>query len=272
MRERAFRSVYESKVILRKLTVPLDHLPGDLAGLRFAHVSDFHFRRWNRVFQAAQDLLLSLDYDFLLATGDFCENPHEWMQTAGLIRRFFQPIAQRVPVYGILGNHDHPAMAAAPDMPVNFLINEAVSIEHAGAVFELGGVDQSRFGREDLDGALRSSCRHDLSILLAHYPSTVFRLPPGRVDLQFSGHTHGGQIRFPLVGCVWTADRISRKMARGLHRVGDTSLHTSPGIGVSLPIPVRILCPPEVTLLTLQPVTQAVPPTPARNLAATVSR
>ncbi len=258
-------------MILRKLTVPLHHLPGDLAGLRLAHVSDFHFRRWNRVFQAAQDLLLSLDYDFLLATGDFCENPDEWMQTAGLIRRFFQPIAQRVPVYGILGNHDHPAMAAESDMPVKFLINQAASIEHAGAVFEIAGVDQSRFGSEDLDGALGSSRRPDLSILLAHYPSTVFRLPPGRVDLQFSGHTHGGQIRFPFVGCVWTADRISRKMARGLHRVGDTFLHTSPGIGVSLPIPVRILCPPEVTLLTFEPVAQAVRCTTVGDLAATVA-
>lgn len=264
--------MFKSNVILRNLTVSLDNLPGELAGLRLAHVSDFHFRRWNRVFQAAQDLLLSLDYDFLLATGDLCEDPRQGTQVAGLIRRFFEPIAQRVPVYGVFGNHDHPAMAAEPDMPVKFLMNQAVLIEHAGAVFELAGLDQSRFGSEDLDGALGSTRRHDVSILMAHYPSTVFRLPAGRVDLQLSGHTHGGQIRFPFVGCLWTADRISRHLARGLHRVGDTFLHVSPGIGVSLPIPVRILCPPEVTLLTLEPVAQAVRSTPAGNLAETVSR
>lgn len=259
-------------MIVRNLSVPIDSLPGELAGLRLAQVSDFHFRRWNRVFQAAQDLLLSLEYDFLLATGDFCEDPYRWTKSAGLIRRFFEPIAQRVPIYGIVGNHDHPALAAEADMPVKFLINQAVSIEHAGAVLELAGVDQSRFGSEDLDGALGSRRRHDLSILLTHYPSTIFRLPAGRVDLQLSGHTHGGQIRFPFVGCVWTADRIARRMARGLHRVGHTFLHINPGIGVSLPIPVRFLCPPEVTLLTLEPGTQAVRSAPAGDLAATISR
>ncbi len=264
--------MFESNVIVRNLTVPIDNLPGEFVGLRLAHVSDFHFRRWNRVFQAAQDLLLSLEFDLLLATGDFCEDPYQWTQTAGLIRRFFQPIAQRVPVYGIVGNHDHPAMAADPDMPIKFLINQAALIKHGGAEFELAGVDQSRFGSEDLDSALGSSRRYDLSILLAHYPSTIFRLPPGRVDLQLSGHTHGGQIRFPFVGCIWTADRIARKMARGLHRVGHTFLHINPGIGVSLPIPVRIICPPEVTLLTLEPATQAVRSAPAGDLAATISR
>ncbi|MFH1110714.1 MAG: hypothetical protein V1790_16175, partial [Planctomycetota bacterium] len=86
---------------------------------------------------------------------------------------------------------------------------------------------------------------------LAHYPSTVFRVPMGKVQLVLSGHTHGGQIRLPGLGCVWANDRIPRRMSRGLHEVAGTMIHVSPGIGVCLPIRIRVNCPAEVTVLTL---------------------
>ncbi len=233
--------------------MPVRGVWAGLAGLRIAHVCDFHFRRWRRVYEAAQDMLLTLEYDLLVVTGDFGVNPLRWAKPAELTRRFFEPIAKRVPVYAVLGNHDNPAMATAPDMPLVFLRNRSVSIERAGAVFELAGVEQIDFEGEDFDAALGPSRPHKFSILLAHYPSTVFRLPAARVDLQLSGHTHGGQIRLPYLGCLWTNDRIARRMARGLHRVAGTVLHISAGIGVSRPLPVRINCPPELTILTLHP-------------------
>ncbi len=233
--------------------MPVRGVSAGLAGLRIAHICDFHFRRWRRVHEAAQHLLLTLEYDVLVVTGDFAVNPLRWVKPAELTRRFFEPIARRVPVYAVLGNHDNPAMATAPDMPLVFLRNRSVSIERAGAVFELAGVDQTGFEGEDLDAALGHNRPHKFSILLAHYPSTVFRLPTGRVDLQLSGHTHGGQIRLPYLGCLWTNDRIARRMARGLHSVAGTVLHVSAGIGVSRPLPVRINCPPELTILTLHP-------------------
>jgi hypothetical protein len=226
--------------------------PAGVAGLRIAQVSDFHFRRWNRVFQAAQELLLSLEYDLLVATGDLAADPAHWAHAAKLIRRFFDPIAERVPAYAVLGNHDSAALATAPGMPLTFLINESVSIERAGLLVELAGVDQSLDGHENLSAALGATDPHDLRILLAHYPSTVFRLPAGRIDVQLSGHTHGGQIRFPWLGCVWANDRISPRMARGVHDVAGTILHTSAGIGVSMFLPIRVNCPPEVVLLSIR--------------------
>lgn len=239
-------------VVFRNLDIPISGPSASVAGLRIAHVSDFHFRRWNRVFQAAQELLLSLEYDLLVATGDLGADPARWAQAAKLIRRFFDPIAERVPVYAVLGNHDNAALATAPGMPLTFLSNESVSIERAGALVELAGVDQSLNGHENLGAALGAAGPHDLRILLAHYPSTVFRLPAGRIDVQLSGHTHGGQIRFPWLGCVWANDRINPRMARGVHDVAGTILHTSAGIGVSMFLPVRVNCPPEVVLLSIR--------------------
>jgi len=262
--------VRDPPVIGRKLTVAVSNISAELAGLRIAHISDFHFRRWNRVTQAAQDLLLTADYDLVATTGDFGTNPRRWTRAADLMRRFFEPIAQRAPIYAVLGNHDNLAMATAPDMPLVFLKNESVSIRHSGGVFELVGLDQGLFGTEDMQSALGGARRHDLTVLLAHYPSTVFRLPPGRVDLQLSGHTHGGQIRLPYLGCIWANDRIPPRMSRGLHAVAGTILHSSPGIGVCPPIPVRINCPAEVALLTLQPTERVSSPVRTKCLAVAV--
>ena len=233
--------------------MPIGGLSAGLAGLRIAHVSDFHFRSWTRAAQAAQDLLLTLDFDLLVGTGDFGAKPRRWQRAANLVRRFFEPIAGRAPMFAALGNHDAPEMATASGMPLEFLRNRSVRIERSGTAFELAGLDQSRPRNEDIASTLGTGRSRDLTILLAHYPSTVYRLPPGRVDLQLSGHTHGGQIRLPWFGCVWPHDKIPRTMARGLHQVGDTFLHVNAGIGVSPPVPARINCPAEVSVAILQP-------------------
>ena len=241
--------VSSESVIARELNVPLTGLPSGLDGLRMAHVSDLHFRRWDRASEAAQTLLTDLDYDLLLVTGDFCSFRWKWRQAAELTQRFLGRIAQR-PAYAVLGNHDDPRLADA-DLPLRFLRNESVSLDSLGAGLTLAGVDQSGRRTEDLDAALRRGPASGPTILLAHYPSTVFRVPIGKVQLVLSGHTHGGQIRLPGLGCVWANDRIPRRMSRGLHEVAGTMIHVSPGIGVCLPIRIRVNCPAEVTVLTL---------------------
>jgi predicted MPP superfamily phosphohydrolase len=239
-------------VSVNELAVPIPDLPVGLRGLRIAHVSDFHFRRWNRTLQAAQDTLLALQYDLLVVTGDLQDGRTSWRHAVRMIRTFFDPLATRSEILAVLGNHDHPNIAAAENMPATFLRNAASPVKSCGTDLEIIGVEQSLHGGEDLSAALNSGGRARVSILLAHYPSTVFRIPSERVKLVLSGHTHGGQIRLPLLGCIWAHDRIPVRMARGLHRVRGVWLHTNPGIGASWPVRVRINCPPEVSLLTLE--------------------
>ncbi len=255
-------------VIVNQLDVPVDGWEADRASLRIAHVSDFHFRRWDRACQDSQDLLLDLDYDLLVATGDFAHVPERWQPAGDLTRRFFEPIARRVPIFASLGNHDHPDLADASDMPMRFLNNESIILDEWD--IELAGVDQTLQRGEDLAEALPNRPERRPTVLLAHYPSTAYRVPAGRVDLQLSGHTHGGQIRLPYFECVWPNDRIPRDKARGIHRIGDTNVHTSPGIGVSGPIRHRFRCPAEVTLLTLTAAPGAWRPRKPAEIAAAV--
>jgi len=145
-------------------------------------------------------------------------------------------------------------MAEAEDLPIRFLRDESEVVDHGGDRFCIAGIEQVKKRGGRLDAALSDGAGDRLPlVLLAHYPSTVYRLDRRRVTLQLSGHTHGGQWRFPYVGCVWSNDRIRPRYARGLHAINGTFLHVSAGIGTSPPVRMRINCPPEVTVLTLVP-------------------
>lgn len=224
---------------------------GAACAVRIAHISDLHFRRWDAVSIDAQARLLGLDYDVLVATGDFGNFRRHWRSAADLTKQFFDPLVQRGEVFAVLGNHDDPRIASAADMPLTFLRNESRLVRTPGGTIRLAGVDQFTRGAESLNEALANPRGDGPVVLLAHYPSTAFRLGHYRVDLVLSGHTHGGQIRLPRVGCLWPNDRIPRRMAQGLHSVNGTRLHVSPGIGTSLPLRVRINCPAQIAVLTL---------------------
>src|SRR5437879_13384073 len=87
-------------------------------------------------------------------------------------------------------------------------------------------------------------------VLLAHDPDFAEDGVLSPVDLQRSGHSHGGQIWIPGIGAPWRA-ALGRKYPRGIYRLGNLTLYTNIGIG-TIRVPLRINCPPEVTLITLR--------------------
>jgi hypothetical protein len=101
-----------------------------------------------------------------------------------------------------------------------------------------------------LDLTLRKTSSTDPVVLLAHEPDFADYAARYPIDLQLSGHSHGGQIRFPLVGAVYLP-RLARKYPRGLRKIERLMLYTNVGIG-TLYIPVRWNCAPELTLITLR--------------------
>ena len=130
------------------------------------------------------------------------------------------------------------------------LRNAGRLIESNGDVFWLAGVDDVWEQHADLNAALASAPPGVLKILLAHEPDYADVVAAdGRVSLQLSGHSHGGQVRLPFVG-VPRLPYLGTKYPYGLRRVGNLWLYTNRGIGVIAP-PIRFNCRPEVTLITL---------------------
>ncbi len=245
-------AVFNGAVQLRSHDIPIACLPGEADGLRIAHISDLHLRSLDGPALEAQTLLLKLDYDLLVCTGDIACAGQSGDEAADLCRRFFEPLAERSRCLAVLGNHDPEALAHQTGLPVTFLCDEALSIRVNRSTLAVAGVSQTG-GRPGMpDRAMDGVGPDEVAVLLAHYPSTVYRIRDPRVRVVLAGHTHGGQIRLPLVGCFWAQDQIPLGLVRGLHMVQGRCLNVSAGLGVSTPFRFRFLCPPELSLLTLR--------------------
>jgi uncharacterized protein len=197
--------------------------------------------------------------DLIVLTGDFVSHPfgeHDGPKGA----HFAEPCAdvfgrwKGVPIIAILGNHDHwngadIVAGALRDRGIQVLRNSALPIERGLQRLWIAGVDDVFEKKADLPTALKSIPQNEATILLAHEPDYADYTARFPVDLQLSGHSHGGQVRIPGIGPI-ILPALAHKYHTGLNRVGRLQVYTSSGIGVINP-PVRFNCPPEVTLITL---------------------
>jgi predicted MPP superfamily phosphohydrolase len=166
-------------------------------------------------------------------------------------------------VWAILGNHDWwydlvGVRSALADVRIPVLENQAVMLGAEGERFWLAGIgDQiahrlghGRFrGVDDLPGTLAHVTTDDPVILLAHEPD-IFARTPSRVALTFAGHTHGGQIRIPVVWRFFVPSKYGSRYAYGHVIENDRHLIVSGGLGTSI-IPARLGVPPEIVHVTL---------------------
>ena len=241
--------------LLRKLTIALPRWPAALDGFRIVQISDIHIGPLlGRDF--AERLVgrcNALKPDLLALTGDLVDGP------VTKLRAEVEPfcgLRARHGVFFVTGNHDHYSgvqdwVDVAAELGFRVLRNERVTIEQDGARFELAGVDDhngsfERGWREDLPAALEGRDLGDAVVLLAHDPRTFRRARTMDVDLQLSGHTHGGQI-WPFRYLV----RLIVPWVSGLHRYGDAHLYVSCGTGFWGP-PMRLGAPAEITELRLR--------------------
>jgi predicted MPP superfamily phosphohydrolase len=165
-------------------------------------------------------------------------------------------------VYGIMGNHERRLPAEQGEMPfhragLTILANAAHEIVIDGASLWIVGMDDLIMRRGDLARALDRVPQEAFKILLVHEPDFVDRAARFSIDLQLSGHTHGGQIRLPGIGPL-LLPVLGRKYPMGLYKVGRTWLYTNRGLGVTRP-PMRFNCRPEITLFTLHRTTGGTP-------------
>jgi predicted MPP superfamily phosphohydrolase len=243
----------------------LRRLPHAFDGFTIVQLSDFHYDPYFSATPIATAVRMTneLKPDLVVLTGDFVSAPA--VHRSALIRRaaaHMEPCAEvlrelRAPygVWAVLGNHDvfsdpHHVQAALRRSGIQILRNEAVPIERDGQKFWLAGLGDVLAGDSDLEGTLRAVSPMDAVVLLAHEPDFADYAARYPVDLQLSGHSHGGQVRFPFVGPIYLPP-LAQKYPQGLRQVGRLMLYTNVGIGTLL-VPVRWNCPPEVTLITLR--------------------
>jgi predicted MPP superfamily phosphohydrolase len=158
-------------------------------------------------------------------------------------------------MFAALGNHDVNSdhrwiteIIESNGIPV--LRNRSIPLETGNTRIWLAGVDDVLEGKPDLDATLRSVPSGEPVILLVHEPDFADEAARRPIDLQLSGHSHGGQVWLPGIGAPWLPP-LGREYPRGLRRVGNLSLYTNIGLG-TIRLPIRLNCPPEITVLRLR--------------------
>ena len=248
--------------IVRK-ELPLRRWPARLDGFTLVVLSDFHYDPYFSMhpLHASIGMVNDLQADLIVLTGDFVTAPlvgsddEKAASAAEPCARLLRQMHARHGLWAVMGNHDRATDAkrvtrALQAEGIHCLANQSAAIERDGARFWLAGVDDVLDRANDLQKALHSVPSDEATVLLAHEPDYADIVARSPVDLQLSGHSHGGQIRLPWLGPLYLPD-LARKYVWGLYRVGDLTLYTNPGLG-TIRVPVRLNCPPEITLLTLR--------------------
>jgi predicted MPP superfamily phosphohydrolase len=241
---------------LNEFDLAIERLPENFSGYRIAHLSDIHMGTWmNRErLEGVVELVDGLKPDLIAFTGDFVsytlEEPLDEMEEILALLRALDG------VYAVRGNHDcwtEPERVSAMLARAGIveLRNDCVRIERGGERFYLAGVDDVYDGRADLDSVVARLPEDGPAILLAHEPDFAdVSAATGRFALQLSGHSHGGQLNFPLVGPLFLP-HLAKKYPRGLYDVQGMKLVTSRGLGTTA-LQVRVQCKPEIAVITLR--------------------
>jgi hypothetical protein len=249
--------------------ISLRGLPADFDGWRIAQLSDIHMDEFTEPFflRHAINLINQMNPDMVVLTGDYVSFGLSSIKyavgAAWQCANILREIRCR-PLYAVLGNHDlqvgeEEVTAALRANEITMLTNAYLPVERAGSRIWLAGTDDPVNGQPDLNLAVPVSIRsvpNEPIIMLCHAPDYADDLlahPAGNaVGLMLSGHTHGGQVRLPLIGPLWLPP-LGRKYIDGWFQFGDLQLYVNRGLG-TMSLPFRLNCPPEITLITLRTV------------------
>ncbi len=240
------------RVTVRRNEMRFSTLPEAFDGYTILHISDMHVDMSEAAMENVSELVEGMQYDLCVLTGDYRG------KTFGPFDAALEGMAKvtahlRQPIYGVLGNHDTIQMVPAMEaMGIKMLLNECEVIARGDQRIHLAGVDDAHFYRVDnIEKAASQIPKGGFSILLSHTPEIYRQAAHAGFDLMLSGHTHGGQLCLPGSIPIKLEAALPRRMGAGLWEHGGMRGYTSLGAGSSV-VPVRLNCPPEITLHCLR--------------------
>ena len=240
-----------------RLDLTLPRIAAAFDGYRIVQIGDLHLDDWAKPARLHRiaEMVNAESPDLIAITGDFASYSAKKLDTeklVGALRRLSAPDG----VLAILGNHDYLTdvkliRRCIREAGLTELLNEFVTLGRGDSELHVAGIDDVMEGRSRLDLVLRDLPASGAAVLLAHEPDFAdVAAAAGRFDLQLSGHSHGGQVRVPLLGKA-VLPPFSQRYTRGLHRVGGMLVYTNRGLG-TVHARLRFGCRPEITALTLR--------------------
>ncbi len=246
--------------------IKIDNLPSSFSGFRIVQISDIHIGSLiNEAYlKPTLEMILSLKPDIIVATGDILDNSRLYLSTVGW---YFRKLNEIAPVYAVLGNHDHIDLPlflikTLQQTNTNILVNQSSEIKRGKHSLNIIGLDypikhfetkktRSQFTEEYFESVYKNLIKKDqVTIVLNHHPAEFEILKKKPIHLVLAGHTHGGQI-------ILSENRESSLSLASNFLKYYVDLYTENGVylyvnrGLGHWFPLRINCPPEITLLEL---------------------
>lgn len=242
-----------------------EKLPRAFDGYRVVHLSDLHSKSFGEDQQALVSRVKELRPDIIVFTGDIVDRRHYREGPALTLAGRLTALA---PVYFVTGNQEFWAGTIdtleekLAGRGVVVLRNSGDKVRRGEGVIDIIGIDDPSLTLNprdeqvlipvELDQATTGTSNSEFRILLAHRPDLLSLYAQSGVDLVFSGHAHGGQIRLPFAGALFAPEQgFFPKLTEGKYLEGGTSMIVSRGLGNSI-IPQRILNQPEILIVTLK--------------------
>ncbi len=248
-----------SRLTVVEREVPLFHLERGLGGLRIAVVSDLHIGAPHVGIEKLRAVVEAIDAahpDLIVVLGDLVVQGVlggqfvEPERIAVELSRLKSPLG----TVSVIGNHDAwldrtRVRRALEGQGVRVLEDECVRLAFRGAPFSVCGLRDLWTGNPDVKETLRAVSDDAPVLLLTHNPD-IFPEVPARVTLTLAGHTHGGQVNFPIVGRPIVPSRYGERFAAGIIEEDGRTMFVTTGVGTSI-IPVRFRVVPEVAIVRL---------------------
>lgn len=242
---------------VERITLSFPTLPEAFKGLRVVQFSDLHvgFHLNMKQLSHVVEVIQAERPDIVCFTGDLVD--YEVGPYGQEMQKILRTLTTTYGCYAVLGNHDYygnvdEVAEVLEEGGFHCLRNKGMRIQKGNQSIWIAGIEDMWEGKPDLKAALKSAKKEEWVLLLSHAPDFADIAAAQPIQLQLSGHSHGGQVRLPILGPMASVP-YGVKYPAGLYHVGankSLTLYTNRGIGVSVQ-PIRFMCRPEITVFTL---------------------
>ena len=252
--EKKFR---KEKSDVVEIDIELDNLGWDFHNYRILNLTDIHLGQWvtPEYLDELIDYVNTLNYDVATLTGDYISYIIDGYEDT--LKDSFKKLKSNDGKFGVLGNHDHWMGADTireifRDSDITDLSNDVCVLSKGESKLNLAGVDSCTVCADNLDAVLAKLDDDNPTVLLVHEPDFAEESSKtGKIDLEISGHSHGGQFVIPKLETTPLRGPNSTKYPIGYYKIGRMNQYTSKGLGTNS-FRIRINCKPEITIITLK--------------------
>jgi uncharacterized protein len=255
------REVEPRMLDITRHTIKNAVLPSGFDGVRIIQFSDTHIGFQYKMEQLEQLIsqINDLNPDMIVFTGDLLDDPRHFTQKNKLIS-MLSNLDAPLGKYAVYGNHDHGGYGSdlykqiMEQSGFSLLLNTSANIKLLdGSSIWIAGIDDAMLGKPDLNASMDNIPSNSYTILLSHAPDKADEAADHQIQLQLSGHSHGGQIQIPFYGPLVTPP-FAENYVEGFYTAGrnnSLTLYVNRGLGTTR-LPFRFLSQPELAIFTLK--------------------